>query len=116
MGYYTHYHLEVMEKNEHNGLSEPVENVVKEIKRVLTEILGGDADYAYDIEDMLEGTAEMKWYNHTENMKALAKAFPNIYFTLEGEGEDREDYWVKQFHDDEYYESYAEIIEPEKRW
>ena len=116
MGYYTHYHLDIMEKSDIKGFYVPMENTIKEIKRVLAEILGGDAGYAYDIEDMLDGTAEMKWYDHVKDMKELAKAFPNIYFTLEGEGEDRENYWVKQFHDDEYHESYAEIIEPERRW
>ena len=117
MGYYTHYHLEVMKVDERCGFCEsPVESVMNEIKRVLAEILGGDAGYAYDIEEMLDGTAEMKWYDHTKDMKELAKAFPDIYFTLEGEGEDRGDYWIKQFHGDEYHESYAEIIEPERRW
>lgn len=108
--------LNLWKETKNNGFFEPVEDTVKEIKRVLIEILGGGACDTNDVEDMLDGMAEMKWYDHEEDMRKLAKIFPNIYFTLIGEGEDRRDYWIKQFHGNEYYESYAEIIEPERKW
>jgi hypothetical protein len=37
------------------------------------------------------------WYDHEEDMKALAAHFPDILFALEGEGEESGDLWKKYF-------------------
>jgi hypothetical protein len=107
MGYYTHYHLEF------SAPEDTYETIKEEVGRCITAMVGADP---YEFEDLIEMTVEWKWYDHEEDMKRIAKMFPTVYFTLEGEGEDRGDYWVKQFHDNEYYESYAEIIEPKRKW
>ena len=107
MGYYTHYHLEI------SAPEDVYETIKEEVSKYIIEMVGIDLD---EFEDLIETTVEWKWYNHESNMKQIAKMFPIVYFTLEGQGEDREDIWIKQFHDNEYYESYGKIIEPERKW
>lgn len=38
-----------------------------------------------------------KWYDHENDMKALSRKYPEVLFTLRGEGEDAGDVWVKYF-------------------
>jgi len=38
-----------------------------------------------------------KWYEHEQDMVRLSSEFPQILFTLEGEGEDNHDIWKKYF-------------------
>lgn len=43
------------------------------------------------------GSAQMKWYDHKEDLITLSKLFPNRYFKLSGEGEERGDEWEAEF-------------------
>lgn len=107
MGYYTHYHLTI------SASEDTYETIKKEVEKQIIAMVDIDPD---EFEELIDMTVELKWYDHEEDMKQIAKMFPTVYFTLEGQGEGKEDIWIKQFHGDEYYESYGEIIEPERKW
>lgn len=47
------------------------------------------------IADSLEDSC--KWYDHEEDMRRLSLKFPDVVFTLNGEGEEAGDVWVKYF-------------------
>ena len=38
-----------------------------------------------------------KWYEHEDDMKVMSKDFPEVLFTLHGEGEESGDIWNKYF-------------------
>lgn len=40
---------------------------------------------------------ECNWYEHEEDMKNLSQQFPDVLFTLHGEGEEAGDLWNKYF-------------------
>lgn len=46
-------------------------------------------------------------------METIAKLFPTVCFTLEGEGEAREDWWIAEFLGNQSCIRRAEIIPPE---
>lgn len=54
-----------------------------------------EASYALDT----DGTAQesCKWYEHETDVRRLSKLFPNVLFTLHGEGEENDDIWNKYF-------------------
>ena len=35
-----------------------------------------------------------KWYDHENDMRGLSRLFPNILFTLYGNGEEKDDIWI----------------------
>ena len=111
MGYYTNYRLEIAMENFEEYLPESVLNAIRD---KFNEIFG-EGDDAFD-EIYNEDSGEWKWYRHKEDMIQLAKAFPEFYFTLCGEGEEREDVWIEQYHGDEFYRDTAELIEPKRKW
>ena len=51
----------------------------------------------YTLGDGRFDVGEWTWYDHEQDMKFLSTDFPDILFTLEGKGEDRDDLWVKYF-------------------
>lgn len=51
----------------------------------------------YDFDE--DGFTEGKWYDHEKDMKVLSGLYPNIVFTLDGEGEEQGDVWKKTFKD-----------------
>lgn len=57
-----------------------------------------------------------KWYDHYDEMRALSKYFPSLYFELEGFGEERDDIWREYFHNGEGMHSDAEIIFDAPDW
>ena len=113
MGYYTNYSLEIA--NEDFGEYLP-ESDLNAIRDKFNEIFKANYDAFADIYYEDSNTAEWKWYSHKEDMIQLAKAFPKFYFTLCGEGEEREDVWIEQYHGDEFYKDTAELIEPKRKW
>lgn len=54
-----------------------------------------------------------KWYEHEEDMAILSKKFPDVLFTLHGEGEDRDDMWDKHFRNGMMQECCADIVYPD---
>ena len=45
----------------------------------------------------LEPYDEMKWYDWNKDMSQFANEFPDVEFRLEGNGEDKDDWWVVPF-------------------
>lgn len=39
------------------------------------------------------------WYEHAKDMVHIAEKFPNMFFELEGTGEDFGDFWKEYYHD-----------------
>ncbi len=83
-----------------NALSELNSNSYEErIARVLAK--PGDylpnieeGKYAFPVGDNAESC---KWYSHEDDMRKLSIYFPNVLFTLSGEGEESGDIWEKHF-------------------
>lgn len=70
---------------------------------ILTEILDGNAAYF-----------EAKWYSRKKDIVKVAKEFPDVSFTLEGQGEHREDWWVIEAQNGKTHISYCTIISPQE--
>jgi hypothetical protein len=69
-------------------------------------------DYTY-FDELIQYSCNWKWYNWEEDMETIAKLFPTVCFTLEGEGEAREDWWIAEFLGNQSCIRRAEIIPPE---
>lgn len=96
MGYYTHYKLEV----DADGAVTPepcptcgADRMVSLDQKIAAEMIEGELL----IGDLISGSDEMKWYQHEEDMKVLSAKYPDVLFTLHGEGEEACDVWVKYF-------------------
>lgn len=82
MGYMTNFTFTFGERNE---------NKVRRFKEQLAKI----SHLSYETIDSMEDCpVELKWYNVESDIAAVCKDFPEIDFVLEGEGEDRYDWWV----------------------
>ncbi len=87
MGYYTKYKLEEPDVGRELGWE-----IVEQMERY-------DTDYG-KLSKFIGGFGEsIKWYDHESEMKAFSKRFPDVVFTLHGEGEESGDLWVKYFKD-----------------
>lgn len=97
MGYYTTFRLSVR-----NGeVTEEMQTKLKEIKP--------EYFIDHDMEDLLEGGYEEKWYDWEEDLIKLSKAFPTEVFELSGDGEEREDMWRAYFKNGKVQIERAEI-------
>jgi hypothetical protein len=56
-----------------------------------------NSDMSYCLEPDGTSSEPCKWYEHVEEMKKMSLAFPNVLFTLAGEGEESGDVWRKYF-------------------
>lgn len=95
MGYYTRYEL-----NFDYGYDE--EKRTKIFNRI-----GELSGYTYLFDD------DVKWYDHEKDMLKLSKEYPDIVFTLNGEGEEAGDIWVAYFKDGKMVRHTAVIKLPE---
>ena len=107
MGYYTYYTL-------NTNTSEDKE---KEIALWMMDNLDYFShlkrDYVenshYPLEVVVSGES-MKWYDHQDDMRCVAAAFPDVKFKLYGEGEDREDTWVEYYWNTRFDTATAHIV------
>ena len=123
MGYYTSYNLTV-KKREGLLFAEVERETELEIAKKLCEI--SDWFRPDDINEYIEksdypladliGFDIIKWYDHYDEMKALSKEFPSLYFELEGFGEERDDMWREYFHNGEGMHSDAKITYDTPDW
>lgn len=104
MGYYTKYFLEIDNDNkvpncDHNsnalkfcpecGVRYGTVPLLEKLKKeILAEF--EDAGFAGQHD-------EVKWYEHEKDMRAFSLKYPDILFTLRGEGEESGDIWRKYF-------------------
>jgi len=93
MGYRTYFTLMVTEGNE---------DLIDKLKN---ECL--DADYAIDSDGNPQD--ECKWCDHEADMQAFSEKYPEILFTLNGEGEESTDLWNKYFKGGKMQACYAQI-------
>ena len=77
MGYSTRYELTV-------GCPEDTFTQIKDRIAVIS-------DYEDPFEDRI------KWYDHDLHMRQVSLEFPGVLLTLNGEGEESEDIWVKYY-------------------
>jgi hypothetical protein len=128
MGYYTAYSLEVdIQKPTTMPPKETLETLSKEEladiilnnkdwfdKEITSEDIIADlrkdegAHYALDEDG---GTYEScKWYEWLETLVNFSKKYPNVVFTLSGEGEESGDVWKCYFKDGKYQDAQAKIV------
>jgi hypothetical protein len=110
VGYCTRYDLDVAIVDVKTGnphpspavqakLQEGMESLVSELK----EISGYDYPFGDDI----------KWYEHEDHMRAISEKYPEVLFTLSGEGEESGDIWKKYFLNGKMQKAIARIVIPE---
>lgn len=86
MGYYTNFSLKVIKK---------VEGVDIEVDEIEFPEFNEKIMYSGDlsIQELIDGTDSMKWYDHEEDMLEISKKFPSLVFILDGDGEESGDIW-----------------------
>jgi hypothetical protein len=108
MGYFTEYNLNVRKIKNRAQFDDLVETM--KAKDLI--------DYAFDCGNYLEKSHEaifqcydaVKWYEHSKDMLMLAEKFPNMYFMLEGAGEEYGDFWREYYHDMDIESCHGEIV------
>ena len=112
MGYYTYFTLGVHKKKyDVNNTEVTVDfeiekKIAVELAKLIyeikpTEMTESDIKYLAEVEErgiyaVLDDS--LKWYEHEDDMCKLSAMFPDLYFTLEGDGEEFDDFWRKLFH------------------
>ena len=118
MGYYTYFTLRdnaSMEKRREIALwmaenldewewSRENRNLIEEIQTTTF------CPYDYLFDD------SMKWYEHNQDMKLVARQFPDVVFILQGIGEEFGDIWKKYYHGDDYHESAVRMVFDTPYW
>ena len=112
MGYYTYFTLGVHKKKFNVNCPEVTvdfeieKKVAVELAKIIYQI--GDKPEERDVKYLAEVeesgiyavlNESLKWYEHEDDMCKLSAMFPDLYFTLEGDGEEFDDFWRKLFHD-----------------
>lgn len=95
MGYQTDFEL---------SFDHAAEELTPEILSFLRKVTG------YQWEDCYLFAAT--WYDHDDDMLALSLAYPDILFTLEGNGEDNGDLWITYYKNGKMQECAAEVVYP----
>lgn len=108
MGYYTDYSLDVREIKDQNQF----DDLVMELKKLdLVRSVFDEGRYNSDRHDAYFSCyEEAKWYNHAKDMLHISEKFPNMYFELEGNGEEFGDFWREYWHDGECEACRGEIV------
>lgn len=76
--------------------TEPVE-LLQNVKAWLCLEKEKDSAYAYGVDHEGEPTESCKWYEWEADIRRLSKQFPDVLFTLSGEGEESGDIWKAYF-------------------
>ena len=100
MGYYTYFTVDVIGFD-----GEPVDNATLiKMGNDLNKISGEYFTSVYDVDTIndLVSYESYKWYDHTEDMLALSRLYPNYRFDLYGEGEERDDNWIEHYKNGRY--------------
>jgi len=103
MGYYTDFKLDVLDQAP-IGSKTPIEDITKAIDKL---------DYfraeGYGESLLNHELDSIKWYDYQDDMKNISSQFPNVLFTLRGEGEENGDIWVAYFKNGKVQQSKAKI-------
>lgn len=106
MGYYTRFELTV------SGETKVPERLINEAEKYGYKI-SPIVDHEEGISNLVgyyPFDGDVKWYDHDKDMKKYSLQFPDIIFTLHGEGEDAGDLWVKYYKNGKVQECKAKII------
>lgn len=109
MGYYTYFEL-THEVEPKCKFSE--KEIQKKVAETLSKRIFGDAHEltGSDLRKIEDGKFDynyklfydsLKWYEYDEDMIALSKELPGVYFTLSGNGEYDDDFWIAVYHEGE---------------
>jgi hypothetical protein len=94
MGYYTRFNITISDNT----------NICNIVER-LCSISGYNWDYCDDeIYDFC------KWYEHEHDMYLLSKEFPDIVFTVTGDGEESDDLWREYWKDGKVQNANRHIV------
>ena len=93
MGYYTTF-----------SLSTNPPEVIKDVLNCGVQQL----DSIFDIDG--KSFDSSKWYGHEEDMRIVSDNFPDVLFTLKGEGEEAGDVWIKYFKNGMMQSCYAKLV------
>lgn len=96
MGYHTYYRLEVDCSSNTGNL-------------IIADLRESNDDAYYAISEEGHPTDPAKWYDAEVDLLAFSKKYPDVLFTLSGEGDDPDDLWVKYFKNGKVQTSYAKI-------
>ena len=91
MGYYTNYSIELSNYDD-------LDNIVKRLKEI--------SGYNWDT-SLIEFC---KWYDCEHDMWALSKEFPEVLFTISGNGEDIDDVWCQYWKNGKVQTAIRKII------
>ena len=86
MGYYTTF------KGSVSGPEDSLRRFKEDAEKGLT-FSDYDIEFSDFFDNYLRYGETMKWYSHEEDMIALSKKYPNVLFSLQGEGEEPGDIW-----------------------
>ncbi len=110
MGYYTRYNLDIAVVDVKTGELHPSPTVQAKLQWGMTSLLSELKEISgYDY---LFGE-DIKWYEHEDNMRKISKKYPDVLFTLSGEGEESDDIWKKYFLNGKMQKARAKIVIPE---
>lgn len=92
MGYYTCHNLKIHQIDNEKELT--FSEIIK-LKTLIDEYIKSHEaiEYAVGLIDTEWECDSCKWYDHHEDMVEMSKAFPNVVFELEGDGEESGDIW-----------------------
>lgn len=88
MGYYTKY--QVVTVRDSKSTSETVE-ARERFRQALLDVLDEQEEYFFTEEGW-------KWYSHEDDLVRVSERVPDLYFCIEGRGEDDHDLWRKHFY------------------
>lgn len=113
MGYYTRYSLNVRNIR----TEEQFKNLEKTLKmydliRYVFET--GFYDPKHN-EAEFQCYEEQKWIDHERDMEEIAEKFPDMYFRLNGIGQDIGDYWCEYYHNNQSENCIGEIVYEQPR-
>lgn len=125
MGYATRYSLKWSKYNDeqakYNTCEHPIpagakycpecgSPVASDQEELIERYIDRNSDTYYGIDSAGDATESCKWYDHETDVKRLSALFPGMLFTLNGEGEESGDIWVKYFLDGKVQVCKAKIV------
>ena len=108
MPYMTRYNLQWSQESP----------VVDEVATLIATLEHGTAskqsleETAKHWRNILEGNKEDPWYNHQDHMTKVSQHWPQVLFTLKGNGEEQEDTWVEYHLSGRLQQATAELVYP----
>ena len=107
MGYYTWYNLTIHNQTEER--KKTISEWARENIGFFSWIKPKDGEPEGTIEEDLHYESH-KWYNHTNDMLMLSERFPDVFFELEGDGEESDDFWREYYYDGTSEFAMGEIV------